>query len=132
MNSSSPPGSTTTPLDGYRSGDYSDAFIRGFLGATTLSILVVQTAASGVKTSSSFLAIITAIEVATYYIESIESAEFLTPAQKRAILHDNAARFLRIGYSQVGEVGGRRPRWRATLRFGLRCSAGCWPSGGLC
>jgi hypothetical protein len=33
------------------------------------------------------------IEVA---IESIESAEFLTPAQKRAILHDNAARFLRI------------------------------------
>jgi hypothetical protein len=33
------------------------------------------------------------IEVA---IESIESAEFLTPAQKRAIFHDNAARFLRI------------------------------------
>jgi hypothetical protein len=33
------------------------------------------------------------IEVA---IESIESAEFLTPAPKRAILHDNAARFLRI------------------------------------
>lgn len=34
-----------------------------------------------------------AIEIA---IESIESAEFLTVDQKRAILHDNAARFLRI------------------------------------
>ena len=30
---------STTPLDAYRAGDYSDAFIRGFLGATTLSIL---------------------------------------------------------------------------------------------
>lgn len=33
------------------------------------------------------------IEVA---IDAIESAEFLTEAQKRAILHDNAARFLRL------------------------------------
>jgi hypothetical protein len=29
-------------------------------------------------------------------IESIEEAPFLTPVQKRAILHDNAARFLRL------------------------------------
>lgn len=29
-------------------------------------------------------------------IEAIESADFLTEAQKRAILHDNAARFLRL------------------------------------
>jgi predicted TIM-barrel fold metal-dependent hydrolase len=34
-----------------------------------------------------------AIEIA---IESIESADFLTDDQKRAILHDNAARFLRL------------------------------------
>ncbi len=33
------------------------------------------------------------IEVA---IDAIESADFLTDAQKRAILHDNAARFLRL------------------------------------
>jgi hypothetical protein len=33
------PGARITPLDEYRSGDYSDAFIRGFLGAKTLSIL---------------------------------------------------------------------------------------------
>lgn len=31
-----------------------------------------------------------------YAIESIETADFLTGAQKRAILHDNAARFLRL------------------------------------
>jgi predicted TIM-barrel fold metal-dependent hydrolase len=31
-----------------------------------------------------------------YAIESIEVADFLTAAQKRAILHDNAARFLRL------------------------------------
>ncbi len=31
-----------------------------------------------------------------YAIESIEVADFLTDAQKRAILHDNAARFLRL------------------------------------
>ena len=30
-------------------------------------------------------------------IDAITSADFLTPAQKRAILHDNAARFLRLG-----------------------------------
>jgi predicted TIM-barrel fold metal-dependent hydrolase len=29
-------------------------------------------------------------------IEAINAADFLTPAQKRAILHDNAARFLRL------------------------------------
>ena len=34
-----------------------------------------------------------AIEIA---IEAIEGAEFLTAQQKRAILHDNAVRFLRI------------------------------------
>jgi SAM-dependent methyltransferase len=33
------PGVTTTPLDGYQAGDYSDAFIRGFLGASALSVL---------------------------------------------------------------------------------------------
>ena len=31
-----------------------------------------------------------------YAIESIETADFLSPSQKRAILHDNAARFLRL------------------------------------
>ncbi|NJD29863.1 MAG: amidohydrolase [Chloroflexi bacterium] len=31
-----------------------------------------------------------------YAIESIEAADFLTDEQKRAILHDNAARFLRL------------------------------------
>lgn len=31
-----------------------------------------------------------------YAIESIETAAFLSPSQKRAILHDNAARFLRL------------------------------------
>jgi hypothetical protein len=33
------PGANTTPLDRYQAGDHSDAFIRGFLGAATLSIL---------------------------------------------------------------------------------------------
>ena len=31
-----------------------------------------------------------------YAIESVEVADFLTHAQRRAILHDNAARFLRL------------------------------------
>ena len=31
-----------------------------------------------------------------YALESIEVADFLTDGQKRAILHDNAARFLRL------------------------------------
>jgi predicted TIM-barrel fold metal-dependent hydrolase len=30
-------------------------------------------------------------------IDAIQSAPFLTAAQKRDILHDNAARFLRLG-----------------------------------
>jgi predicted TIM-barrel fold metal-dependent hydrolase len=30
-------------------------------------------------------------------IDAITSADFLSPAQKQAILHDNAARFLRLG-----------------------------------
>jgi uncharacterized protein len=29
-------------------------------------------------------------------IEGVESADFLTPAQRSAIFHDNAARFLRL------------------------------------
>lgn len=44
-------------------------------------------------------------------IESIEEAPFLTPAQKRAILHDNAARFLRLDardeLATVPSRGGR-------------------------
>lgn len=39
-----------------------------------------------------------AIEVA---IDSIESAEFLTDSQRRAILYDNAARFLRLGEDEI-------------------------------
>jgi hypothetical protein len=39
-----------------------------------------------------------AIEVA---IEAIESADFLTDAQKRAILYDNAARFLRLSAEEI-------------------------------
>jgi predicted TIM-barrel fold metal-dependent hydrolase len=34
-------------------------------------------------------------------IEGIESADFLTPEQKRAILYDNAARFLRLTPDQI-------------------------------
>jgi uncharacterized protein len=32
----------------------------------------------------------------TYSISVIQNADYLTPRQKRAILHDNAARFLRL------------------------------------
>ena len=35
-------------------------------------------------------------EAITLAVEGVDSAPFLTPAQKRAIFHDNAARFLRL------------------------------------
>ena len=35
-------------------------------------------------------------ESITLAIEGVDSAVFLTPEQKRAIFHDNAARFLRL------------------------------------
>ena len=35
-------------------------------------------------------------ESITLAIEGVDSAAFLTPEQKRAIFHDNAARFLRL------------------------------------
>ncbi len=43
-------------------------------------------------------------------IAAITSADFLTPAQKRAILHDNAARFLRL----EGDGASRRDSSRDT------------------
>jgi predicted TIM-barrel fold metal-dependent hydrolase len=36
-----------------------------------------------------------------YAIESVEVADFLTDAQRRAILYDNAARFLRLGRTEI-------------------------------
>ncbi len=42
-------------------------------------------------------------ESITLAIEGVDSAEFLTPEQKRAIFHDNAARFLRLQVPQGGE-----------------------------
>ena len=41
-------------------------------------------------------------------IASIQTAPFLTPAQKRDILHDNAARFLRLSGSEGPPVPSRR------------------------
>ena len=35
-------------------------------------------------------------EAITLAVEGLDSASFLTPAQKRAIFHDNAARFLKL------------------------------------
>ena len=40
-------------------------------------------------------------------IEAIESAPFLTPKQKRDILYDNAARFLRLTPEQIAKHHGR-------------------------
>jgi predicted TIM-barrel fold metal-dependent hydrolase len=39
--------------------------------------------------------------VIEYSIEAIESATFLTPTQKRDILYDNAARFLRFSSDEI-------------------------------
>jgi len=36
-------------------------------------------------------------------IKSIESAEFLTPDQKRDILYDNAARFVRLSSEETDD-----------------------------
>jgi len=41
-------------------------------------------------------------------IESIETADFLTPEQKRDIFHDNAARFLRLKSEELPEHSGNR------------------------
>jgi uncharacterized protein len=46
----------------------------------------------------------TAIE---YGLETIETAAFLTPKEKRAILYDNAARFLRLSPEQIARHHGR-------------------------
>jgi hypothetical protein len=43
-------------------------------------------------------------------IESIESADFLTPEQKRDIFFNNAVRFLRLTEAQVTAMHGRRGR----------------------
>jgi uncharacterized protein len=40
-------------------------------------------------------------------IEAIESAAFLAPKQKRDILYDNAARFLRLTPEQIANHHGR-------------------------
>ena len=40
-------------------------------------------------------------------IERIESAEFLTPAQRRGIYYDNAARFLRLDRATIERDYGR-------------------------
>ena len=55
-----------------------------------------------------------------YSIESITSAPFLTQQQKRDILHDNAARFLRLSDGTRLAVLLRRVRRRAPDRQGLR------------
>jgi predicted TIM-barrel fold metal-dependent hydrolase len=46
-----------------------------------------------------------AIEVA---IESIETAAFLSQGQKRDILYNNAARFLRLGRDQIAKHHGKQ------------------------
>lgn len=46
-----------------------------------------------------------AIEVA---IESIETATFLSPAQKRDIFYNNAARFLRLSQEQIARHYGKQ------------------------
>ena len=45
--------------------------------------------------------------VIEYGIEAIESATFLTPEQKRDILYNNAARFLRFTPEQISRHHGR-------------------------
>ncbi len=40
-------------------------------------------------------------------IETIESAEFLTPAQKRDILYNNAARFLQLSNEEIARHHGK-------------------------
>jgi predicted TIM-barrel fold metal-dependent hydrolase len=39
-------------------------------------------------------------------IEAVESAEFLSPAQKRDIFYNNAARFLRLSEQEVARHNG--------------------------
>ncbi len=39
--------------------------------------------------------------------ESIEQAAFLSPEQKRDILYNNAARFLKLSDSEIKAHGGR-------------------------
>jgi hypothetical protein len=40
-------------------------------------------------------------------IEAVDSADFLSDAQKRDILYDNAARFLRLADAQIAAHHGR-------------------------
>jgi predicted TIM-barrel fold metal-dependent hydrolase len=42
-------------------------------------------------------------------IENVESADFLTPAQKRDIFYNNAVRFLRLPPNGVPEAAAGRP-----------------------
>ena len=46
-------------------------------------------------------------EITSMALEAIESATFLTAAQKRGILYDNAARFLRLSPAQIAKHHGR-------------------------
>jgi predicted TIM-barrel fold metal-dependent hydrolase len=43
-----------------------------------------------------------------FAIESVETAAFLSPEQRRDILYDNAARFLRLDDEQIARHHGRR------------------------
>jgi uncharacterized protein len=45
-------------------------------------------------------------------IEAVESASFLTAEQKRDILYNNAARFLRLSNEEIARHHGRAPSGR--------------------
>lgn len=46
-------------------------------------------------------------EALDYAIAGVETAEFLSDAQKRDILYGNAARFLRLGDEEIARHHGR-------------------------
>lgn len=46
-------------------------------------------------------------EITSMAIEAIESASFLTAAQRRGILYDNAARFFRLSKAQIAKHHGQ-------------------------
>ena len=48
------------------------------------------------------------VEVA---IESVETADFLTPEQKRDVLYNNAARFLRLSDEEMAKHRGSEKEW---------------------
>ena len=49
-------------------------------------------------------------EAIDWAIEAFESAEFLTPQQKRDIYYNNAARFLRLSDAEIARHHGRSER----------------------